>query len=804
MSVNFIKVNGESPKLDYPGMESSLNNLFSRYCKDADVFILNGFPVLVSPHTDIDFVVIIAVKNQKGNFISFKKDEQWVYLHNLIIPVVYNQEYKGSKASLEGDNLLIDNAVVDFSRELNSVKWEFKNYLVNRCGFSQEIFIHPVVFVECDSKIITENVLAAPNFDFTLISDWLKNNSLEIMISNLNWFHHYEMVSDDLNKVIEQASFDSVTGYLTKRKIDRIGKELSSQGNLESSLGKKTIIIKGKAGSGKTTELIALCINAMKHDYNPYFLTYNKVLTYDLSQLLKSIRNQRSIEAYATVNTLHGFFYDLSRKLSVQHVMTAERINEVLTILKSRLRQVYDLVKPQITYDKRPDYAAIKGLIQNASIDNGAKEVGIDFVNFLKGKKIDSEISLNRFSKMFFSQQKLRLSDIPPDDIFLADYYGVLKNTLLTMENPDEFYDSFRIDEKAEIIDLVSGSIDHYMGEDGKINKEKFREFNNRRIGGRRGKKRIIFIDEAQDCHRLEKEIFAALYGLENVVIANGGKEQLIRHVELCNWEVLKGKSVDSIIKNKRNKSYRIKPQIADFCNYFASKFGIDLNIEGLDTPDQGEIIFDFKGEKDPLGIFETFEYLSKKGKVNGCKEYESILVLLEILKKEGDQITERSGKALINEYGNISTSLDIDRGVWSEKHLLELVGYQFFDATIADKRMLGLPSMNQTRLIYYESCRGLESWSVACFHLDKFFDAKLLEDEAEKFLIDDEKDLNIQSLFISNEDRKRMYAATWVLMALTRVIDTLYIHIDNEDSELGKVVRDYIDETEGNIQVKR
>ena len=34
-----------------------------------------------------------------------------------------------------------------------------------------------------------------------------------------------------------------------------------------------------------------------------------------------------------------------------------------------------------------------------------------------------------------------------------------------------------------------------------------FKEFNNRRIGSRK-RKRTVFIDEAQDCHRFEKENF--------------------------------------------------------------------------------------------------------------------------------------------------------------------------------------------------------------------------------------------------------------------------------------------------------
>ena len=106
-----------------------------------------------------------------------------------------------------------------------------------------------------------------------------------------------------------------------------------------------------------------------------------------------------------------------------------------------------------------------------------------------------------------------------------------------------------------------------------------------------------------------------------------------------------------------------------------------------------------------------------------------------------------------------------------------------FWDGTVEDKSQLIVPGPNESRAIYYESCRGLEAWNVACFSMDKFFSIKRNEPDAEKYLIGD--------LFLNqdNEQRKNMYAATWILMAITRVIDTLYLQINDKDSEFGKLV---------------
>jgi hypothetical protein len=127
-----------------------------------------------------------------------------------------------------------------------------------------------------------------------------------------------------------------------------------------------------------------------------------------------------------------------------------------------------------------------------------------------------------------------------------------------------------------------------------------------------------------------------------------------------------------------------------------------------------------------------------------------------------------------------------------------------FWDGTVEDKSNLNVPSPNESRVIYYESCRGLEAWSVVCFSFDKFFSQKQDEPDAEKFLIDNEEKTKLtQDLFkVSNDDRKKMYAATWALMAMTRTIDSLYIQVNDRNSEFGKIVVEYLNQ--GNKNVKQ
>ncbi|WP_017732745.1 UvrD-helicase domain-containing protein [Nafulsella turpanensis] len=803
MPIKVIKINGEHPKLDYKKLEDSFRQNFGRTCSEATIIIMNNFPVMVTSETDIDFIVIIAIEDKDGNYISFYKNDRRVYLHNLIIPVIYNSDYKDLLAQVEGNNLLIDNNEVDFSKEVTSLTFNLKHYLNNRCGFDAEAYIHPLVFIESHSSIVLNDYIVGRYFDFTGISNWLKNSDKEILISFKGWKDPlgYQDIQKDLARVAEQASRDSATGYLTKKKIERIGKELSKQTDLSQHMAKKMVMVRGKAGSGKTTNLLTLNLQALKQGFNTFFLTYNRVLVYDIAQVIKPILNSEPIEKQASVDTLHSFFYQLSKSLGVLHIMSDKRINGVLSILKNRLRQVYNFVAPRIILNNKTDFEKIKSLLQNeVAFDNGTKEVGIDFINFLSKKRISSKNALINYSREFYNWKEKRLTSIATDEVFLADYYGVLENTLLQIKDSDKFYEQFDIQNKGELLDLATGAGKVYFNEKGVIEKKEFAKFKNRRVGGRK-KNRIVFIDEAQDCHRLEKEILATIFGTSRLVIANGGKDQLIRHVELCNWQMIRGQKIESFEKNKRNKSYRIKPQIADFCNFYSKAYNINLDLESLDTPDSGEIIFDFRPNPPLNEVCELFDYLKSKAEVNGCLEYESILVLLESL-QNGPGENKTVEQAAVNEYNNIEVTQKYTRGEWSKLKGLEEHGYHFFNATVLDKTKLGLPYPNQIRIIFYESCRGLEAWSVACFDIDQFFEAKCKEEEAEKFLLETEKGSNVQNLFITNEERKKMYAATWVLMALTRVIDTLYINVSNQNSEFAKIVNQYIQRTNKNIKV--
>ena len=269
----------------------------------------------------------------------------------------------------------------------------------------------------------------------------------------------------------------------------------------------------------------------------------------------------------------------------------------------------------------------------------------------------------------------------------------------------------------------------------------------------------ILFVDEAQDCYEYEKELLINIFGRNNIIIANGGKEQLIQYDTLCKW-----KTTDDDYEHKLSSiSYRSKEEIINFCNFIARKGDIDFklkstkseNIFGEDYDDKGEIIFDFSKKNNILDLYEN---LKKKAFINGCKPYESILTLItpedeqeensegeqeensegeqkensEGEQKENSEGVSHKNKTRINENNFVSTTdIKEKKGSWEYFKLLEDNGYQCYNGTKSKNNIF---SFDENRIIHYESCRGLEAWSVCCFSLDYFFNYKYGEKKLKDF----------------------------------------------------------------------
>jgi hypothetical protein len=108
-------------------------------------------------------------------------------------------------------------------------------------------------------------------------------------------------------------------------------------------------------------------------------------------------------------------------------------------------------------------------------------------------------------------------------------------------------------------------------------------------------------------------------------------------------------------------------------------------------------------------------------------------------------------------------------------------MGIDIWDSTSKELRTEYVVDLNQHRLLQYESCRGLEGWTVVCLELDEFI----------KYKIETYKDEESNELALETFDEKRdKFVYLWSLIPLTRAIDTLVITLNDVNSKVGRSLR--------------
>lgn len=270
----------------------------------------------------------------------------------------------------------------------------------------------------------------------------------------------------------------------------------------------------------------------------------------------------------------------------------------------------------------------------------------------------------------------------------------------------------------------------------------------------------FVLIDESQDWGEIEKSIIFRMFGKEKVIIADG-VDQLIRTQQKCNW--VKGLKPDiDFKKTNEKKGLRQEVNLVSFVNAYAKQLGVVWELEPKQELIGGKIIISTKGYSKELHQREV-----QRCKEKGNSEYEMMFLVPPKL------VTVSKGT---NDWGQPTEVRS-----FKLKSEFEQMGIKIWDSTSKDLRTQYVVDLNQHRLLQYESCRGLEGWTVVCLELDEFIKYKM-----ETFLDQASGELALESF----GEKRDKFVHLWSLIPLTRAIDTLIITVNNKDSRVGKALR--------------
>lgn len=178
MEFNFSKINGTNADLNYDTFKESVIEKLNETCKEAEVIVLNNFPVSVSSQTSIDFIVLLNIPKKDKSWYRVETNDDRFYVKNQIIAVSIINEYYNSKITVESGLVDIDGAFIDFEDNANKMKWGLTNYLSSNCGMERKhITVHPIIWIKNKSHShYSKNILIDNQFTYDKVEEVIKLN----------------------------------------------------------------------------------------------------------------------------------------------------------------------------------------------------------------------------------------------------------------------------------------------------------------------------------------------------------------------------------------------------------------------------------------------------------------------------------------------------------------------------------------------------------------------------------------------------------------------------------------------------
>ena len=770
MNIYEINVSNEYRQI-VDHIKNGLKDIFSRsHAAEGDIYVVNHFPAATDGFGETELLIFINIPDKKGNYYWHLEKNKRYYLNSLVIGI--KMLYDESITDVDATTLYSSEGYLDYIEELGNEEFYLQKFS-SCCNNSLRncAYFYWIVTSGCKKSYTNDYILFNSPLEISRILFSACRRT--IFKQGINCFGKVDDLGLMVRNYIDEANNRTEIGILTKNRIEKITeKGVKTPLRVLANQGKAITILRGKAGSGKTLMLTRVFNSVIASGHHCRFLTFNHLLVFDLKHCLCRIPAYRNTNAY--IHTLHYFFYHFSKKMGIHSLFTEKRMNELIEVCVQRIDIANDYIQRfKEDTDKWPNNEQFWDK-HKEDIDSGDVAEISKYLKFLDNNIYSIE-SLEKLREAYIQKRKDLLSNELGNELFLADYNKVLENTYLMLDKPREFYEKYNIKDRRELLNLMSKT-DKTKDDDfaSDYQYEEFSKDVQDAVLHTKWWSKSVLIDEAQDCNNYEKLILMKVYGAENIVVTSGGKDQLIRTSLVTDWTHALEKPVPADFPPLTGRCYRQKENIVKFVNAFGEYFKTAGPIKSAnESQGLGRVIIDARGRVHGFSN-EVLSQIREEGRVHGCSDYENCLVLLPTT---GYTSRTREKGIVIDELDNV----DIIDKTTNRKLEISNQELKIWNGVVDRKDKLPVPAANQTRFIYYESCRGLEAWNVLCVDLDSFFYNMRCSKDAELYARTN------QEFFSNQEDLKSEFALHWVYMAITRPIDTLYIKLNNPSNEFSQ-----------------
>lgn len=265
-----------------------------------------------------------------------------------------------------------------------------------------------------------------------------------------------------------------------------------------------------------------------------------------------------------------------------------------------------------------------------------------------------------------------------------------------------------------------------------------------------------ILVDESQDWPVDERDILYKVYHPHSFVLADG-IDQFVRSRDHIDWTAGQPAGRLKAQRVPLKKVLRLKAGLCDFTQNFAKQLGLGNWDVEPDSEAQGGRVIIVEGSY--LENRELHERVLTESERDGNKPVDALFC---VPPSSVEQTPEGPRSVAGSQFRK-----------W---------GHKVWDGVDPVQRDSFPTGLDQLRIVQYESCRGLEGWTVVNLGFDSLYDLKLRQGPPDSQIAPE--------LFADPEADAQEYAAQWLMIPLTRAIDTLVIEISSVDHPIGRALQ--------------
>lgn len=517
-------------------LKKEFTNLFNHVSDNGELYIICDFPAVTDYFGKISLFIFINIPFEKGSYYRFMYNDVWRYLNSLAIGISFVTD--NSICKIDNKNYYNESGEYQYIDELEnkSIKYSQWGYSILESYFKC-FFFDWVKSSGTYEKNQNDYVILNKHIDWRNIIISAYKRDLQLKNRSNNRFDCFNLsenklpLGDLVNQLIEKANEQTSVGILTKKKIDSITRAVKNTEKIKALQGEKLCLVTGKVGSGKTLALMRALYGIVSQNEHARFLTYNNLLAIDIKQYIRNIEGVNSKNA--AIETLHKFFYNLSRKMHISLLLENDRIEEILDVLNERIEIAEDILYSyKELYGELPYFGT--GETKDRFIENVFKSYNVEALdryeveNYIKYILEHSDINFEENKKNYVEFKKNELLEELGHSVFINDYNKILETIYLMLDNTKEFVKKFNIKDRRVFLSMIKESENKEDINDDEYMIENLDNFIKKSSRASKWSRSII-IDEGQDCNIYEKLIIMKLRGSENLIVASGGKDQLIR-----------------------------------------------------------------------------------------------------------------------------------------------------------------------------------------------------------------------------------------------------------------------------------